>query len=274
MLTDLGVVTDAGEIRRLTQGWRVRQLQFSTGRIDAEVHHRELGSCTVAIEVAGLSEAQWEAALDALSSQAIFAAQLLAGEMPKEIESVFVKAGADLIPIDATELGSSCSCCDGSPGACGPVLAAYTAVADMLNDDPWLMLRLRGRDRQQVLHGLNAKRNQVVGAASPHSAASEQSLVYRAGGSPSQLDESAMLDAEIDHFWGRSRAQLQFQHHITPPLIELVLLRRLGPPHFADDSFDVYDNLSAVYRTVTDSSLALAFSTEDDALLDETDSAA
>lgn len=274
MLTDLGVIADASEIRRLTQGWRVRQLEFATGRIDAEVQHRELGSCTVAIQVDRLSEAQWEAALDALSSQAIFAAQLLAGEMPKEIESVFVKAGAGLVPVDASELHSSCSCCDGGNGACGPVLAAYAAVADMLNDDPWLMLRLRGRDRQQVLHGLNAKRNQVVGVASPRTAEGEQSLVYRAGGSPSQLDESPMLDVEIDHFWGRSRSQVQFQHHITPPLVELVLLRRLGPPHFADDSFDVYDNLSAVYRAVTDSSLALAFSTEDDTLLDETDSAA
>ncbi len=167
MLTDLGIVADAGEIRRSDPGVASASVAVRHGRIDAEVHHRELGSCTVAIEVAGLTEAQWEAALDALSSQAIFAAQLLAGEMPKEIEAVFVKAGADLMPVDASELRSSCSCCDGGASVCGPVLAAYAAVADMLNDDPWLMLRLRGRDRQQVLHDLNAKRNQVVGAASP-----------------------------------------------------------------------------------------------------------
>lgn len=271
VLRDLGLVAKSGEIRQLTQGWRVRQLEFATGRIDAEVHHRELGSCKVDIEVARLTEEQWEAVLDALSSQAIFSAQLLAGEMPKEIEQVFVKVGAGLMPVEPSEVRISCSCCDSGDSVCEPALATYLAVGDMLNDDPWLLLRLRGRDRRQVLHDLNARRNQPAGSASPRAEAGEPSLVYRAGGVQGQLDDSPMLDAELDHFWGRSRSQLQFQHHIASPLIELVLLRRLGPPHFADDSFDVYDNFSAIYRTVTDASLALAYSSEEDALADEND---
>jgi uncharacterized Zn finger protein len=273
VLRDLDVMVEAERVRQLVQGYRVRQLELSSGRIDADIYHHESGACTVGIEVAKLTDEQWDAVLDALSSQAIFSAQLLAGEMPKEIEQVFEKAGAPLMPQDGHEIRQSCSCCDDGKSVCRPALAAYLAVGDMLNDDPWLLLRLRGRDRQQILHDLGARRNQGVGASSPQPNVNEQSLVYRAGGVPGHPDDSPALGAEIDHFWGRSRSQLQFQHHIASPLIELVLLRRLGPPYFADDSFDVYDNLSAIYRTVTDAGLALAFSTDDDALPGDNDRA-
>ena len=156
--------------------------------------------CTVAIRVANLTEAQWEAARHP-EQPGDLRRSASGRQTPKEIEAVFVKVGAGLMPIDPTELRSSCTCCDPGESVCKPVLAAYAAVADMLTDDPWLMLRLRRRDRQQVLHGLNAKRNQVIGAATPRTAEGEQSLVYRVGGSPSQLDDSPILDAELDHYW-------------------------------------------------------------------------
>jgi len=273
VLRDLDVMVEPEQVRQLIQGYRVRQLELSRGRIDADIYHQELGACTVGIEVAKLADEQWDAVLDALSSQAIFSAQLLAGEMPKDIERVFEKAGAALMPVNADEISQSCTCCDSEESVCRPALAAYLAVGDMLNGDPWLLLRLRGRDRQQILHDLGARRNQMVGAISPQQNANEQSLVYRAGGVSSQSDDSSALDAEIDFFWGRSRSQLQFQHHIASPLIELVLLRRLGPPYFADDSFDIYDSLSAIYQTVTDAGLALAFSEDDDTLSSDSDGA-
>lgn len=271
VLRDLNLIAESEQVRQLTQGYRVRQLEVSTGRIDGKVHHRELGDCSVAIDVARLTDDQWEAVLDALSSQATASAQLLAGEMPREVEQIFADAGAALMPVNASEIRQSCSCCQDDEPVCRPALTVYLAVGDMLNDDPWLLLRLRGRDRQQIIRDLGVRRSQTNGAASPMAGTGEQSLVYRAGGALSQLDDSPMLEEEIDHFWGRSRAQLQFQHHVAPPLIELVLLRRLGPPHFADDSFDVYDNFSAIYRTVTDASLALAYASEDDATLDDGD---
>ena len=43
----------------------------------------------VTITVDPLSDKQWERVLDALADQAIFTVQLLAGEMPPDIEEVF-----------------------------------------------------------------------------------------------------------------------------------------------------------------------------------------
>ena len=272
VLRELNIMVEPERVRVLIQGYRVRQLELSSGRIDAEIHHGELGDCAVGVEISKLTDGQWDAVLDVLSRQALFSAQLLAGEMPKEIEQVFAKAGAALLPVDRSEIIQSCSCCEGNEAICRPALATYLAVGDMLTDDPWLLLRLRGRDRQQILHELGNRRTQAVGTASPQPSAQEQALVYRAGGVPGQLDDSTTLDAEIDNFWGRSSSQRKFQHHIASPLVELVLLRRLGPPYFAEHSFDVYDNLSAIYRAVTDASLGLAFSSEDDALPAENDS--
>ncbi|NIM07134.1 MAG: hypothetical protein GTN65_16315, partial [Armatimonadetes bacterium] len=52
----------------------------------------------VSIQVKALSDAQWEKVIDALASQALFTAQLLAGEMPQDIEEAFAAAGVSLFP--------------------------------------------------------------------------------------------------------------------------------------------------------------------------------
>ena len=52
----------------------------------------------VTIKLKPLSDRQWDKVIDALAGQALFAAQLLAGEMPQEIDAVFAAAGCSLFP--------------------------------------------------------------------------------------------------------------------------------------------------------------------------------
>lgn len=262
LLTDLEIANEPSQLRQQIQGCRVRQLELSAGHIAADVVRRDSASCTVVIEAAELTDEQWTAVLDALGSQAIFSAQLLAGDMPTEIEKVFAQCGATLMPAMADDLQIICGCCTSAERLCRPALAAYVAVGEMLNDDPWLLFRLRGRDRQQVLRELHARRSGLTDDGAGQAAPAGQSLIYRAGGVPAQLEETPLLDEMLDHYWGRARHQLEFQHHITAPHIELVLLRRLGPPSFADASVDVYEDLAETYRRVTNASMAVAYSPE------------
>ena len=80
------------------RGCRVKRMEVSPGLIQAQVQDRELGAVAVEVRLAVLQDAQWERVIDALGSQAIYAAQLLAGNMPPEIEDVFAQAGASLLP--------------------------------------------------------------------------------------------------------------------------------------------------------------------------------
>ena len=55
------------------------------------------------------------------------------------------------------------------------------------------------------------------------------------------------------------------------PSIELVLLRRLGPPAPSADGAQAYEALSALYRRVTAEALALAYASEGETNGERTD---
>src|SRR3989337_3324475 len=62
----------------------------------------------VTIRLTPLSARQWNRVLDVLADQAIFAAQLLAGEMPSNIEEAFSTAGVRLFPQAHSHMNSDC----------------------------------------------------------------------------------------------------------------------------------------------------------------------
>ncbi len=264
MLTRLGMNTDLAQARQTLRGCRVQRLEVLVGEISARVRDRELGDCPVTIRSAPLSDEQWEAVLDALSSQALFTAQLLAGDMPPEIEDVFAQAGAALLPPNVESLQHECGCCNHPDRLCRPLLATYLALGEMLSEDPWLLFRLRGRDRDHVLRDLRVRRSRSAapGAApQPRPTLAEEPVAYRLQGDTGEHEETP-LAAQIEHYWGRSKRVTEFHHHIAPPLIELALLRRLGPLPYSTESLDAQDELAELYRRVTRSGLALAYAGE------------
>ncbi|MEZ4582733.1 MAG: hypothetical protein R3A10_14040 [Caldilineaceae bacterium] len=204
-LQELALVGDAADVAKQLSGTRVRQLEVGPGQIDATVHVRERGDCQVTIKLPVLDDAQWEAVLDALAGQAIFSAQLLAGDMPQDVERLFAKAGARLLPTDAEMPSHTCSCCTSEETLCKPLLATYVAVGEMLNDDPWLLFRLRGRDRQQILRGLRIRRNRLTNVSGETAGTDAGANVYRTDGEGGAAPAPPELAGQLDTFWG-SRA--------------------------------------------------------------------
>lgn len=263
-LKQLSLDTDAeGGLR----GCRVKRMEISPGLIQAQVQDRELGAVAVEIRLAVLEDAQWERVIEALGGQAIYAAQLLAGNMPPEIEDVFAQAGASLLPASLAEVQQSCSTC--SPGArpCRPIAAVYWQLGEMVEEDPWLLLRLRGRDRQQVLTSIHERRNMGAEPANrpstpvsqPGPDASGGFYTPVPGGAAAAVDETPSLEDQIGDYWGRRKVLEEIHHHLSRPVVELALLRRLGPPTPTSDGQDAYGQLQTVYRRVTERVWALAF---------------
>lgn len=264
MLARLGMNANPAQARQELRGCRVQRLEVLVGEISARVRDREMGDCPVTIRTAPLTDEQWEEVLDALSRQALFTAQLLAGDMPPAIEDVFAQAGVALLPSDAESLQHECGCCKPSSGLCRPLLATYLALGEMLSEDPWLLFRLRGRDREQVLRELRVRRSRSAApspTAQPRPALAEEPVAYRLQ-AEAESEEDTPLAAQMEHYWGRSKRVTEFHHHIAPPLIELALLRRLGPLPYSAESLEAHEELAEVYRRVTRAGLALAYAGE------------
>ena len=197
--------------RTYARAGRVHDLSIAPGLVGARVTGSRRSPYRVSLRIAVLSPAAWDAAVVAMGEQAVFAAELLAGRMPNEIDEAFRAAGASLFPAAAGDLETDCSCPDWA-NPCKHVAATHYVLGEAFDKDPFLLFELRGRGRDDVLAALRRLR----GAVEPHSAPAI-ATVSVAGSDPAELER---LRAPVAH--------LRFA--FDPPASPGALLRQLGDP--------------------------------------------
>src|SRR5438876_57302 len=109
----------------------------------------------VEIGVKLLSPEQWDKVVKSLSGKALFVAKLLAGEMPQNIEDVFSGSKLSLFPDKRGDLHTDCSCPDDA-NPCKHIAAVYYLLGEEFDRDPFLLFRLRGLGREQLLAQLGS----------------------------------------------------------------------------------------------------------------------
>ncbi len=129
---------------------RVHDLVVMPGKVTASVTGSRAEPYAITIEITPLDDATWKKALGSLASKARYAAQLLAGEMPEDVDQVLRKVGVRIFPSKAGDLATECSCPDWA-NPCKHVAATHYVLGDALDKDPFLLFELRGRTRDQVL---------------------------------------------------------------------------------------------------------------------------
>ncbi len=155
----IGVLESFGLTGRLSRGrnyaraGQVLTLDISAGYVTATVQGSRPKPYQVRIQVLPLTTPQWRRVEQALASQALFRARLLAGEMPPEIEDVFADCGTPLFPRSSRDLDMSCSCPDWEV-PCKHLAAVCYVLAEAFDADPFGMLAWRGRSRDDLLEAL------------------------------------------------------------------------------------------------------------------------
>lgn len=157
---------------RLTRGrsyarqGQVLALDVEPGVVTASVQGSKRTPYAVRIALAALPEKVWTRVEAALAEEALCSAQLLAGEMPPELEALMAGAGARLFPGRLSELQMSCSCPD-SAVPCKHLAATFYLLAESFDDDPFRILHWRGRARDEVLGRLRELRGGPGDAQAP-----------------------------------------------------------------------------------------------------------
>lgn len=148
---------------RLTRGrtyarkGQVLGLTLATGSVTGSVQGSRARPYTVRIGIPAFGAAEWTEVTQALADDAWYAAKLLSGEMPPDIEDLFAGVGLSLFPAGPDDLTMDCSCPDwGVP--CKHLAAAFYLLAERFDEDPFEILALRGRDRETLLETLAALR--------------------------------------------------------------------------------------------------------------------
>lgn len=201
----------------------------------------------VSLRLVPLTMRQWNKVLDVLSDQAIYAAKLLAGEMPTEIEEAFSVAGVSLFPQTSHDLMTDCTCPD-KANPCKHVAATHYILGERFDEDPFLLFRMRGRTQEQVLTGLRLRRaGKAVETQEPRRIPMH-----------SAPEDGPRLEDTLDHYWQIGRDLHEFSVKVTAPDIPQPLLKRLGEPDFVRD-LTLQSQLEEAYDAISQFAMLLAY---------------
>jgi uncharacterized Zn finger protein len=151
--------------RSYARGGTVGELAIGPGEVRAAVQGRRARPYQVRVRVRVLDADEWDGVLDAIAAQIGHAAALLDGELLPEVADDVRGAGTDLLP-GPGELQPRCSCPDWAD-PCKHAAAVCYLVAGALDADPFSLLLLRGRRRDEVLAALRARRRSAEVAMAP-----------------------------------------------------------------------------------------------------------
>jgi uncharacterized Zn finger protein len=160
------VIEDPRLAHRVAQGrqfhrsGRVSGIRATAGLLTGRVQGTRATPYLVEILVDTLNDAQWMRVIDLLASQVRHSARLLAGLMPEGLDAEMSAAQIRLFPVIG-ELDVTCACGDATV-VCPHAAGVWEAAAELLEPDPFLLLRLRGRGRSRLLADLAATRQRSV----------------------------------------------------------------------------------------------------------------
>jgi uncharacterized Zn finger protein len=211
---------------------QVLEISVAAATVTARVQGSREKPYDVKVTIPAYGEADWSRIEQALAASALYRAKLLAGEMPTEIVEVFDGLGLPLFP-DALDM--TCSCPDwGVP--CKHVSAVLYLLAEAFDDDPFLVLAWRGREREALLDAL---RGTVAADAA-------------AEADPLHVDDVPLEDL-LDDFYAPTVSLARLRElpggPTAPPEL---LLRALDPPAVKVRHIPLVDILKPAYRALTE----------------------
>ncbi|GAY11603.1 SWIM zinc finger family protein [Pseudonocardia sp. N23] len=143
--------------RSYARAGQTLELRLDPGSITARVQGSREQPYRVRIGITTYGKPEWTRVEEALAADAWYAAALLAGSMPPEIEGLFASLGLALFPADARDLVMDCTCPDHAV-PCKHLAAVFYLLAERFDADPFEVLVLRGRDRETLLANLRERR--------------------------------------------------------------------------------------------------------------------
>lgn len=232
---DLGARLSRG--KSYARKGQVISIDIKAGIVRAKVQGSFPRPYDVAIKLEPLSEGDWKRAVEVMASKAIFSARLLSGEMPQNIEEAFTDSGVSLFPESGEDLETECTCPDWS-NPCKHIAAVYYLLAEEFDRDPFLIFRLRGKEKDEIIKELRALRSSISDEESEGPVPA-----------PSQQTARRPLEDCLESFWLKGRALDSLEINPRRPDVENAILKRLGDSPISIGKSNLADLLKIAYST-------------------------
>ncbi len=226
---------------------QVISIDVQKGLVRSKVQGVQSVPYNIKIRLAKISEDDWDKATEVMASKAIFAAMLLSGEMPADIEDAFTEAGSSLFP-GRKDIKTDCSCPDWAD-PCKHIAAVYYLMAEKFDEDPFLIFKLRGRTKEEIIEALRKRR--------------VSTLVEDEGKGEAEDEVSTSQDEKpaeecLDTFWELGDVLELVAPYPTPPEVTNAVLKRLGDAPFSIGDANLATFLPRAYEIAGRAALEMA----------------
>ncbi len=219
-----------GRGKSYARGGQVANLVIGAGEVTAAVQGTRRQPYKVRIRLRSFTAEQWQGIVRKLRRMPIEVAALLQGEMPEALDAIVQARGLSLFPETDRDLVTDCSCPDWS-NPCKHIAAVYYLLAEAFDEDPFLLLRLRGMDRAQLLTQL-------------------QTAAVRRAVEESRPDIMSPLPSAPLEFWGQAAPIIN--NDSTDDLSIPSMLALLGAPSFWRAARPFDESLTAILDAATE----------------------
>jgi uncharacterized Zn finger protein len=231
----------------------VLNIDFEGARVLARVQGSEPEPYRVSLSLEPFSDGDWDYVIDTMSREAIYSARLLSGQLPENVERVFIESGVNLFPFSLSDIRSRCTCPD-KANPCKHIGAVYYQLSDRFREDPFVLFQLRGRTKAQILEALRQKRSR------------KNDLVPETEIEPETRPDSppSATDLPLDSFWHYDEPLDPSLVAIAPPTEERTVLDSLGSfPLAVAEARAIEQFLKPIYRQMAGEAIAIALPREE-----------
>ncbi|MFM2060961.1 MAG: hypothetical protein RLZZ507_631 [Cyanobacteriota bacterium] len=238
--------------RNYSRQGNVLSIEFKGAKVLARVQGSEVEPYKVSLSLDAFSDEEWGYVIETMSHKSIFAAKLLAGEMPQNIEDVFTSNGLSLFPFTLGDVHGKCSCPDKAV-PCKHIGAVYYQLGDRFSEDPFVLFQLRGRTREQIISDLRQLRN------TKNLEKAEEKPLKQEKGETQQTEPKHQYSLTLDNFW-QYHEPLESSLVVISPSVSETVLDVLGTIPLAKDEESLVNSsagdvtmnyLQTVYKDVS-----------------------
>lgn len=245
--------------RNYAREGNVLNIEFKGSEVLAKVQGTAPEPYDVSLSIDPFTEEDWNYVVETMATEAIYSAQLLAGEMPHNIEKVFTSNGLSLFPFTLSDIHSRCSCPD-PKNPCKHIGAVYYQLGDRFSEDPFVLFQLRGRTKEQILNDLRRLRS--TGTGKPESNRDHSPAQFHEDKHTENI-QNPQTPLNLEQFWQYCEP-LDSSLVVIAPSDNRTILDVLGSvPLASTDAQVVKQYLDRVYQTISQQAVMSALNREE-----------
>ncbi|MCY3630998.1 MAG: SWIM zinc finger family protein [Bacteroidota bacterium] len=220
-----------GRGKSYARSGQVISIDIKEGEVRSAVQGSRGSPYSLAIHLRIYKPEYWERLAKSLREQPFYVARLLAGEIPGGFEAIMEEHGMPLFPQRRNDLLMKCSCPDWS-NPCKHLAAVIYLLAEEFDRDPFLLFKLRGITREELL-------SEITGTMAETEKDADEEV--------ETIQVSTPLTPD-NHFWEEGPLPDDFYGVVRIPPVPAALPKRLGKFPFWRAEIRLSDVLESVYK--------------------------